>query len=254
MVLGGNFGGPSRLPADAEPQCSNPTCGRPSGQPPGLDSDSGCRSFGKAQAGLDVRRATSRIAVQYARITPVVALKKRRVFSREDAGRLLQRTGGDSRPTTPSARIPPVVVYDTDTCLLREAASGVVVAGGNSSAAIQEGVTPVVAPGCVPWPLRGRRGESGALELAPELPRARIRDLRLSWLGCDQRLPREPADSSRRLESFSSAATPRATIRRSQRQRATSPFGRPGVLTSSSGDAIQALVGRSVRLPSGGAM
>lgn len=73
------------MPADAEPQCSNPTCRRPSGQQPGLDSDSGCRSFGKAQAGIDVRRATSRIAVQYARITPVVALKKRRVFSREDA-------------------------------------------------------------------------------------------------------------------------------------------------------------------------
>jgi len=53
--------------------------------------------------------------------------------------RLLQRTGGDSRPTTPSARVPPVVVYDIVTCLLREAASGVVVAGGNSSAAIQEG-------------------------------------------------------------------------------------------------------------------
>jgi len=58
----------------------------------------------------------------------------------------------------------------------------------------RKGITPVVAPGCVPWPLRGRRGDSGALELAPELPRARIRDLRLSWLGCGQRLPREPAE------------------------------------------------------------
>jgi hypothetical protein len=162
--------------------------------------------------------------------------------------RLLQRTGGNSRPTTPSARVPPVVVYGVDTCLLREAASGVVVAGGNSSAAIREGSHACRGTWMRAVALSGRRGGSGALELAPELPRARIRDLRLSWLGCDQRLPREPADSSRRLESFSSAATPRATIRRSQRQRATSPFGRSGVLTSSSGDAIQAL-GRVLRVP-----
>jgi len=88
LVLGGNFGDPLRMPADAEPQCSNPTCRSPSGQQPGLDSDSGCRSFGKAQAGLDVRRATSRIAVQYARITPVVALEGA-------PGLLSGRCGGD---------------------------------------------------------------------------------------------------------------------------------------------------------------
>jgi hypothetical protein len=249
LVLGGNFGDPLRMPADAEPQCSNPTCRSPSGQQPGLDSDSGCRSFGKAQAGLDVRRATSRIAVQYARITPVVALEG-------TPGLLSGRCGGDfcngleATPDRPRrARESHLLWCMTSLrAFLGRRRAGSLLLGATLVRPLGKGITPVVAPGCVPWPFRGRRSGSGALELAPELPRARIRDLRLSWLGCDQRLPREPADSSRRLESFSSAATPRATIRRSQRQRATSPFGRPGVLTSSSGDAIQALVGRSVRL------
>jgi len=169
---------------------------------------------------------------------------------------LLQRTGGDSGPATPSARVPPVVVYDIVTCLLREAASGVVVAGGNSSAATSR------RESRLSWRLDACRGPFGGSGADPEpwslLQSCHVlresEDLRLSWPGCIQRLLREPADSSRRLESSSSAATPRATIRRSQRQRATSPFGRPGVLTPPSGDAIQTF-GRALRpSPSGGAM
>jgi hypothetical protein len=62
--------------------------------------------------------------------------EERRVFSREDATAPLQRAGGNSGPATLSARLPPAMVYDTVTRLLREVASSVVVTGGNSSAAI----------------------------------------------------------------------------------------------------------------------
>jgi hypothetical protein len=195
LVLGGNFGDPLRMPADAEPQCSNPTCRSPSGQQPGLDSDSGCRSFGKAQAGIDVRRATSRIAVQYARITPVVALEGA-------PGLLSGRCGGDfcngleATPDRPRRARESHLLWCTTSLRAffgRRRAESLLL-GATPVRPFRKGITPVVAPGCVPWPLRGRRGDSGALELAPELPRARIRDLRLSWLGCGQRLPREPAE------------------------------------------------------------
>jgi len=169
--------------------------------------------------------------------------------------RLLQRTGGDSRPTTPSARVPPVVVYDIVTCLLREAASGVVVAGGNSSAATSG------RESRLSWHLDACRGPFGGGGADPEpwslLQSCHVRESEIcACRGLDAANGSlgNQRNSSRRLESFSSVATPRATIRRSQRQRATNPYGRSGVLTSSSGDAIQALVGRSVRLPSGGAM
>lgn len=79
-------------------------------------------------------------------------------------------------------------------------------------------------------PLGDGGTDSEPLELAPRLPRnARIKDLRLLWQ--DMRvIPSGVVGRSRCLESSSSAATLRATIRRSQPQRATDACGKFGVL------------------------
>lgn len=162
--------------------------------------------------------------------------------------RLLQRTGGDSRPATPSARVPPVVVYDIVTCLLRGAASGVVVAGGNSSTASvrRESRLSWRLDACrSPFGGGGRIRSPGACSRAAtscenqKICACRGLDAANGSLG-------NRRNSSRRLESFSSAATPRATIRRSQRQRATSPYGRSGVLTPPSGTRSKRWSWRSV--------
>jgi len=194
LVLGGNFGDPLRMPADAEPQCSNPTCRSPSGQQPGLDSDSGCRSFGKAPGStFGGQPPESLCSMPESRLS--WRWKERRVFSREDAvatsatdWRRLQTDHAEREsPTCCGVRhryVPSSGGGERSRCCWGQLQCG----------HVGKGVTPVVAPGCVPWPFRGRRGGPGALELAPELPRARIRDLRLSWLGCGQRLPREPAE------------------------------------------------------------
>lgn len=158
--------------------------------------------------------------------------------------RLLQRTGGDSRPATPSARVP------LSWCTTSSRAFF----GGRRAASLLLGATPVrpVSEGshaCRGAWMRaealsgaaGRIRSPGACSRAAtscenqKICACRGLDAANGSLG-------NRRNSSRRLESFSSAATPRATIRRSQRQRATSPYGRSGVLTPPSGDVIQALV------------
>jgi hypothetical protein len=176
LVLGGNFGDPSCLPADAEPQCSNPGAAvlRDSGQ--GSLRTRAAVPSGRRRPGSTFG-GNLRTAVPYARITPVVALKMRRVFSREDAAATSAadwrrlRTGHAERasPTCRGVRhrhVPSSGGGERRRCCWGQLQCG----------HFQEGVTPVVAPGCVPWPFRGQRGGSRALELAPELPRlARIR-------------------------------------------------------------------------------
>lgn len=83
-----------------------------------------------------------------------------------------------------------------------------------------QGVTPVVAPGCRRLSSRGRQPGSGALEsLQSRHVLRESNDLRLCGLdvGC---APSGRAAGPQGLDSFSSPATLRATISRSQHQRA----------------------------------
>jgi len=164
---------------------------------------------------------------------------------------LLQRTGGDSGPATPSARVPPVVVYEIVTCLLREAASGVVVAGGNSSTA-----TPGGSHACRGAWMRAvaLSGAAGRIQSPGACSRAATSCENQKICACRGLVASNGSLGNRPIApgDWNHPPAPPRPVRQSAVRNANVPpaaSGRSGVLTPSSGDAIQALVGRSVRLP-----